>query len=192
MINFQQLSLSNTVYMNLLSIMMFFIILRTTHILRYNKTIALFGAVLSKSVIVVLSLMIEFAVIFMAFALLSYSIYINNSFEYRSISSTAIALSEAFLGKFHFDSIVAENGVFGGIVMLVYLIVMMCLMMNIFVASLNYILVIIQNLPDVVPNDHKVIIYLMDLLKPLFGFKSNAKRERESKENTGKYGFVIY
>lgn len=149
--------------------------MRTTHILRYNKTIAVLGAVLSSSVSVMLSLFIEVMLVFMAFVFLCFGIYITNSFQYRSIFSTMLALSEAFLGKFNINNIIAANGVFGGVVMLAYLLVMMCLMMNLLVSALNYILVKINETPDVIPKDHEIIEYFIDLLTSIFHRKSKKK-----------------
>jgi hypothetical protein len=164
--------------------------MKTTHILRYNATIAVFGAVIMSSVNTMAAMLVNFALLMGAFVTLCHVWFQTLSEEYQSIMSTSIALSEAFLGKFDFTQIVSKHGILGGIILLSYLIVMMFLIMNMFVAVLNEVLIAVQNDPKTIPKDHEVIEYFMDILAKIFMTKK--KQPFKGKDDKGSVAFTPY
>ena len=187
-INFQLLSLSNTIFFNLMSIVAFLMILRLLSILRYNRTISIMALTIKKSSEDLLSMTIAFWIFFIAFCVLCYDTFGSSLEQYSSIQATMCSLSEAFLGKFDFYHVTSAKGEFGGFILIAYLLVMMLIIMNFFISLLNEFLAAVQGDPESMPKDHEVIDYCMEILSTIFSTQKEKKdqMDKDSSEELGK------
>ncbi len=90
------------------------------------------------------------------------------------------------MGKFDFTSVRVVHGFQGSLYLLVYLMTMMFLVINLFIALINEYIAAVKKDGNVVPRDHEVVTHLLETLKSLFGGgKKKEKKERNISEKGG-------
>ncbi len=92
-------------------------------------------------------------------------------------------LVAAFLGKFDFTSVAAVYGSQGILFLLVYLLTMIFLVINLFIALINEYIAMVKTDPRALPRDHEVITHFIETLKSLFERIRGGHGSRKSERN---------
>ena len=164
----------NTLFLNLLGITAFLAQMQMLHLLRYSKTIAIFGRTLQEASTDLISVAQCFLLVFLAFCSLFYISVGPLMPEYSSFRASMAALTSAFLGKFDFHRMMSSGGEFGAFMLYLYLVTMVFFIVNIFLVILGeFLSAVSQEAP---PKDHEVIDHMVDIFK---GFMSGSKKNKE-------------
>ena len=177
-INFTRVASANRAYIVLISLSVFIIQLGTLNLLRYNRTIAVLAATLKASAKDLANVGICLFVLVMGFTAFATIYYGTLVYEYRSFVNTFTTLVSAFIGKFEYTSVRNATNWFGGLMLILYLLILLYFMMNLFITVLNDFLAAIQNDPEACPEVHEVITHLLTIVKSSVGMES----EQKSKE----------
>lgn len=148
--------------------------IRLLHTLRYIKSISVMKKTLKKSVIDLVNVYFGFAVIFMGFISLLYVSYQSRMYVYRSFGASAKFLTTVFFGtNLNFSEVVVETGVFGAVIFLSYMMMMMLLWMNVFVAVLNEYMSSAESDDEFKSIDYQLVQHLLDKFAKIFRSADN-------------------
>ena len=123
-------------YMLFMGFVTFIAQMKLLYILRYNQTIAILGMTLSQSAGDLLEFAMVSSIPFMAFTC-GAALLFNQMEEYSSLILAGNSMTQAFLGKFDFHTLMNDYGRFGAVYLWIYLVIMMFLIMNIFIVIIN-------------------------------------------------------
>ena len=176
--NFIRLSNANSIFVDLLALCGFLAQISLLHILRYNKTISILAATLSKSFSDVVNILLCIAIVTSAFVSFMYIVYGPHLFDYSTVMRAYTALFSGSMGKFDFYVVIDAMGLLGSLVLLIFLLLMMYIYLNFFVTILSEYMSALREDPKAVPKDHEVIEYLLSIVYLFFNPK---KREEQHK-----------
>ena len=151
--------------------------LRLLHILRYSRTISVFGTVITSSAVDLINVAICFGIIFFAFLSVFYIQFGHIMHAYRSVFASIFTMYTGFLGDFDFQIMKDSGGYLGVVMFLLYLLVSIYFWVNVIIAVINEYISEIQGNEDLQPKDHEVLDHLFS------GFNSKEPR-KTGKVNT--------
>ena len=163
--SFQHVVFYNQYFMKFLAFVTFFTQLQLLNLLRYNKSISKLSGVLSLSATSLISFAVYALIIFMAFTSTAYLSFSKLS-AYSSFLETVESLVQAMLGKFDFQDLVNVYGEGAGCFLLIYLLVIVMVILNMFMSILNpYFHVVMVNPP--LDPDYQIMEHFLQTFKDL-------------------------
>lgn len=165
----------------------FFGELHILSILKLSRTISILVCTLRKSRTDLLSIGFCCLVFFFGYACWGYLMFGLNMKSYRSFLYTCYSLLDTVFGHLDFQLLSETSGSFGKFYIISYGCLMLYLILNIFITTLNEFLTTVKNNPSILSHDHKALEYLIKVLK---GFLTKAKNNRideKSSINETKY-----
>ena len=160
-----------------MAILSFFSQCQLIHLLRYNRTIAILGCALSRSATTLLSCAAVGGIIFMAFTMGAYLLFFELQ-PYSTIWTCLASQVSAFLGKFNFTQLVAAYGTLAGTYLLIYLLIMIVVIMNIFISMLNEFLAKVKDDSFLNNQDFRVVDHFLETLKTVVAGKFNSNKNQ--------------
>ena len=143
---------------------MFFVTIGLLYILRYNQTIALLAATIKDVKGSAAAFGIFFTVFMLAFGSLTHVMFGPYLYDFRDVWSTITRLGVRHMDM-DYEETREEVGVFGAVVMCVFVIWTLIVLLNFIVTIINDSLAAMQENEDAKPRDHEVIDHLMSIFK---------------------------
>ena len=150
------------------------------HVLRYNTTIAILGNTLLQSGTTLLSFSIIAAILMAAYSS-SATLLFGQMPDYADLGQVIQTLFRAFVGKFNLGELENFYGTGAAMFLLSYLLLMMIIVANFFIAILNEFLDAVRYDREIGKKDHEVVEHFLDTLKALiFVGKSQQKSSKRA------------
>ena len=178
--NFNKLNWVHGSFIFILGFAAFILQLRMLYVMRYLRIIAILGNTMTRSASNMLSVGIIFLVIFFATVSFLYIEFGSLIYQFRSFVQTAS--SATMLGFNGFDDFVVEAGRFAVAVVIIYVMTIMFIVTNLFVAILDEFLSEMAEDREI-HKDNEVIDYVLSLFKELL--------PGQHEETEGKIGFFV-
>ena len=146
------------------------------HVLRYNTTIAILGNTLLQSGPTLLSFSLVSAILMAAYGSAATLLY-SQLPDYSSLGKVIQTLFQAFVGKFNLTAVFDFYGSGAAWFLLSYLLLMMIIVANLFIAVLNEFLDAVREDGVTGQKDHEVVEHFIDTLKTFIAFNKGGKNE---------------
>ena len=176
-VSFQHVTMGDQIFMCLFGLVIFLLTLNFLHILRFNHTIAVMAEVLAASAVDLLLMSMNIMVIVTAFASCAYTLFGPFIKGYSDLAKTLTTLSTNFLGSFDFSEISDNTGKAGEVFILLYLLIMIFIVINLFVTLLCTFLDAVRADESVIPKDHEVADHFLSVLHGFVVPDSLGKKE---------------
>ena len=136
-INLQYISYCNDTLQMFLGFCAAFGTIRFIKLLRFNKKIIVFIQAFSHSIKDLLSFGLLFIILWFSFVQAMYLIFNEKSAQFATLVTSMETLFQLILGKFDVLPIIKANAVFGSIFYILYNILVVCMLINIFLSILT-------------------------------------------------------
>lgn len=146
----------------------FFGELHVLTMIRISRTISVLVSTLKKSRPELATIGFCCCIVFIGFALWGYLILGTNTENYKSFKYTCYALIVTVFGHLDFDVLSETAGTMGKIFITSYASVMLYLILNIFITTLNEFLSAVKADPTVLPIEHKAFSYIKRHISNMF------------------------
>ena len=168
-LNLQYLSYCNDLLVYFMGICAAFGTIRFIKLLRFNKKIVVFVLAFKSSLKELLSFLIIFFILWLAFVQAIYLIFNDKSIQFSTIVSCMETLFQLILGKFQVTPMLNANALFGSLFYVLYNIVVVFLLINMFVSILidNYNLMRLDS--ELENHDPEIMEYIKSVIYPIFG-----------------------
>ncbi|XP_065660274.1 uncharacterized protein LOC105844737 isoform X6 [Hydra vulgaris] len=170
-INFQFASYWDLVYVNLISLVIFFVTLKFIKLLQFNRRVSLVSYTLKVAWYPLTMFGIVFFIILCSFVFSSAIIFGAFMDDYKTFFNTITSIVSLLLGRFSFIQYKNANGFLGPIFFYGFNIIVIWIIMNMFVSILNDAFRNVRTRPDNQTNDYEIIEFLLEQLKDLLGYR---------------------
>ncbi|XP_041362676.1 uncharacterized protein LOC121378529 [Gigantopelta aegis] len=167
--NFQRLALWEELFSYLLAMVMFTSILKMIHLLRFNKRITVLAATFRMAAHELRAFSVIFIVFLMAFASASYTAFGRQVQGYRSLLHTLESLLSFALGEYQYQELYRVNRIVGPVFFIAYIIFIILILINIFVAILNDSFAVVRLNITKIPNDYEIVRFIWTRVKQWSG-----------------------
>lgn len=155
----------------------FFGELHVLTLLKVSRTISVLVSTLYKSRAELSAIGFCCVILFLAYAISGYIILGPVNDKYSTFPTTCYSLIETVFGHLSFDKLSDSSGLIGKLFIISYGCLMLYLVLNVFITTLNEFLAAVKADPKVLPDDHQVFEYMTSLFKQSFNKKSDSKTE---------------
>ena len=166
------------VFIMLMSLAAFLTQLAILNILRYNHTIAVLATTLKKSAGDTSNALVCVALMMTSFAAYMHVEYGRSLSDYRSMMRTYAAQFSGFMGVFDYRGVYEAKGAIGAAMLILYLLIILLLFLNVFIAILSEYMSAIRRDPRSVPADHEVVKHMMCMVQDAVGIESKETQQR--------------
>ncbi|CAD5126862.1 DgyrCDS14890 [Dimorphilus gyrociliatus] len=179
-------------FMTFIAFCGFFGQLHVLSLLKLSKTITVLVSTIKKSCKQLISIGLCCCIIFIAYACWGYVIFGKSINNYKSFKYVCYSLLVTIFGHLDFEALSTTSGLMGKIYITSYASIMLYLILNIFITTLNEFLYSVRLDPTALPEDHKVFKYMTATIAKMFS-KNNTKPEenlnpeRNDKCNNSKF-----
>ncbi|XP_065681253.1 uncharacterized protein LOC105844737 isoform X3 [Hydra vulgaris] len=170
-INFQFASYWDLVYVNLISIVIFFVTLKFIKLLQFNRRISMVSYTLKVAWYPLTMFGIVFFIILCSFVSSSAIIFGPFMDDYKTFLNTITSVVSLLLGRFSFIQYKNANSFLGPVFFYGFNIIVIWIIMNMFVSILNDAFRKVRTKPDNQTNDYEIIEFFLEQLKDLFGYR---------------------
>ncbi|CAD5117598.1 DgyrCDS6354 [Dimorphilus gyrociliatus] len=142
--------------------------LHVLSLLKVSRTISILIMTLYKSRYELSAIGFCCVILFLAYAISGYILLGPNTYKYSTFKITCYALVETVFGHLSFKELSTSAGVVGKLFIVSYGLLMLYLILNVFITTLNEFLAAVKGDPKVLPPDHKVFEYMTTIVKDVF------------------------
>ncbi|CAD5125453.1 DgyrCDS13672 [Dimorphilus gyrociliatus] len=154
-------------FIMLIGISGFFGELHLLSMLKISRTISVLVCTLKKAGSGLLSIAFCTTIIFIGYSCWGYVVMGSTTESYKSFKFTCYALIDTVFGHLDFVKLSLTSGTMGKVFIISYGCVMIYLILNIFITTLNGFLVAVKTDPRVLPVDHEVFQFIIKNLKTI-------------------------
>nr|AKN21726.1 PKD1L-3 [Schmidtea mediterranea] len=159
-LNFAQVAFWNEYFSYLVSLIIFCATIKFIRVLRFNKRIGMLGAVLSYTATDMKQFFIIFFIMFLAFVMMFYSLFMDSLYRYHSFLFAIESSMNIPLGKFGFLELYQKAPIFGPIVFAGFVLFIVFVLLNMFVAILYNGFTVVKEDIDLQSSDHELMRFI--------------------------------
>lgn len=170
-INLQLTSYINDIFNFLLCFCCFFGTIRLLYFCRLNRRLSIFNDTIQYAGKDLLSFMCMFIIIFLAFLILFYQLFVSKILSCSSLLNTAAMLFQMILLKFDTNDLYNANIILGPICFTLFILVIVFICMSMFISIIVDSFRIVQKKSEINGDeDHQVFIYMVQRFLRWIGF----------------------
>ncbi|XP_031568814.1 polycystin-1-like [Actinia tenebrosa] len=170
-ISFTYLLLLEEYQVATLGFAVFFAILKSLRLLRFNRRMSLLTETVKACGKPLFSFFIMFMVIFLAYVQFAIIVFGPHDENYSSFTTCVSTMMSLTLGGFDFDALMANNRIFGPIFFFTYMIYVFMILVNVFLSIINDTLAEVKSDVDLQPNDFEIVDFVMHQIKMIAGWR---------------------
>ncbi|XP_076456106.1 polycystin-1-like protein 2 [Babylonia areolata] len=167
--NFQRLSQWDELFSYLLAFVSFLAILKTVHLLRFNRKVSMLGSTLLRSAKDLSSFVIVFFFFFLAFFSSGFVLFGSQLAQYSSAVTTVETLMAVCLGEAQFQVLDEANRVLGPLYFFLYMMFVVFVLLNMFLTILNETFSAVRHDLSLQSNEYEVVDFMLHNLKNWLG-----------------------
>ena len=172
-INFQFAANIGLIYTYILAIIVFFVMLKFSKLLRFNKRIGMLSQTLQRAWNPIKMLAVTFFIYIIGLTFMGTIVFGYELHGYRNVAVTVTSILRLLLGKFSYRrQFQNTNRVLGPIFFLFFNVMINWILMNMFIAILNDAFAEVQRETRAQQNDYELIDFILGRVKDWFGFNS--------------------
>ena len=160
-INFQYVDMWHQLLLAMAGFLVFFSTLKFIKILRFNKKIGLISSTLKHASAQLSAFAFCFLTIFLAFVGFFFLVFSSQLTEFMTVISSLQMCFEMLVGKFSFSDMVKSSPVLGPLFFFIYIIVVFCILVNMFVIILNKSFAIVREDISKQSNEYEIIDFMV-------------------------------
>ena len=160
-INLQLATYINDTLTFLLSFCCFFGTIKILYLTRFHTDLSLFAKTLQHAMKDLLSFMLMFAIVFMAFLILFYLLFIDKIWSCSTLLNTAQLLFEMMLMKFNSDQLISSSSFLGPLCFSSFSLMIVFICMTMFISIINDSFTIVRNRAKYNHNEDQEILSFM-------------------------------
>nr|KAG5695087.1 hypothetical protein BaRGS_015063 [Batillaria attramentaria] len=167
--NFQRLSLWDELFGYVLAFVTFLAILKTAHLLRFNRRVSMLGSTLMRAAKDLSSFAIVFVIVFIAFFSCGCVLFGSQLPDYINIVTAIETLFSVCLGQAQFQVLEDANRVLGPAFFFCYMMFVVFVLLNMFLTILNETFTAVRQDISLQSNDYEIVDFMWKTIRNWFG-----------------------
>ncbi|KAK3717327.1 hypothetical protein QZH41_011561, partial [Actinostola sp. cb2023] len=149
----------------------FFAILKSVRLLRFNRRMSLLTMTVKACVAPLLSFFFMFVVVFLAYVQFAFIVFGPLEESYSSFTTCLSTMMSMTLGGFDFQTLMHSNPILGALFFFSYMIFVFMILVNVFLSIINDALAEVKGDVELQSNDYEIMDFVVHQIKTVAGIR---------------------
>uniref|UniRef100_A0A7M5WZ65 Uncharacterized protein n=1 Tax=Clytia hemisphaerica TaxID=252671 RepID=A0A7M5WZ65_9CNID len=192
-ISFQFAAYWDQTYSGMVALISFFVTLKFIKLLRFNRRIAMLSSTLKRAWDPLSNFGIIFGIIITACVVFGNMVFGRELYDYQNYFRSTASIIGLLLGKFSYHEFTSADRLLGPIFFFAFNFIVNWVVMNMFIAILNEIIMEVHANEDLQSNEYEMVDYFLHKMRGFFGWtKQEAPAPKRRRSSRPKFKRLSY